>query len=56
MSSYVVVASFFTLGLASWQGLLCLLVGIGIVQLRANLVAKPCQMTCEPYAVISRRA
>lgn len=44
MGGYVVAASFFTLGLASWQVLLCLLVGICIVQLCANLVAKPSQM------------
>ncbi len=36
MGGYVVAASFFTLGLASWQVLLCLLVGICIVQLCAN--------------------
>jgi NCS1 family nucleobase:cation symporter-1 len=52
----VVAASFFTLGLASWQVLLCLLVGICIVQLCANLVAKPSQMAGVPYAVISRQA
>lgn len=56
MGGYVVAASFFTLGLASWQVLLCLLVGICIVQLCANLVAKPSQMTGVPYAVISRQA
>jgi len=37
MGGYVVAASFFTLGLASWQVLLCLLAGICIVQLCANL-------------------
>jgi cytosine/uracil/thiamine/allantoin permease len=52
----VVAASFFTLGLASWQVLLCLLVGICIVQLCANLVAKPSQMAGVPYAVICRQA
>lgn len=52
----MVAASFFTLGLASWQVLLCLLVGICIVQLCANLVAKPSQMAGVPYAVISRQA
>ncbi|STV74937.1 cytosine/purine/uracil/thiamine/allantoin permease family protein [Klebsiella michiganensis] len=36
MGGYVVAASFFTLGLASWQVLLCLLVGICIVQLCAK--------------------
>ncbi|MBJ7222668.1 MULTISPECIES: NCS1 family nucleobase:cation symporter-1 [unclassified Brenneria] len=56
MGGYVVAASFFTLGLASWQVLLCLLVGICIVQLCANLVAKPSQMSGVPYAVICRQA
>ncbi len=55
MGGYVVAASFFTLGLASWQVLLCLLVGICIVQLCANLVAKPSQMA-GVYAVICRQA
>ncbi|MCK8341075.1 NCS1 family nucleobase:cation symporter-1 [Erwinia amylovora] len=56
MGGYVVAASFFTLGLASWQVLLCLLGGICIVQLCANLVAKPSQMAGVPYAVICRQA
>jgi len=56
MGGYVVAASFFTLGLASWQVLFCLLAGIGIVQLCANLVAKPSQMAGVPYAVICRQA
>ncbi|WP_437214559.1 NCS1 family nucleobase:cation symporter-1 [Pectobacterium sp. LFLA-215] len=56
MGGYVVAASFFTLGLASWQVLLCLLVGICIVQICANLVAKPSQMSGVPYAVICRQA
>ncbi|WP_010287833.1 cytosine permease, partial [Pectobacterium brasiliense] len=47
---------FFALGLASWQVLLCLLVGICIVQVCANLVAKPSQMSGVPYAVICRQA
>ncbi|MFP9231180.1 NCS1 family nucleobase:cation symporter-1 [Pectobacterium cacticida] len=56
MGGYVVAASFFTLGLASWQVLLCLLVGICIVQIFANLVAKPSQISGVPYAVICRQA
>ncbi|MEI2266214.1 NCS1 family nucleobase:cation symporter-1 [Erwinia sp. CGal63] len=56
MGGYVVAASFFTLGLASWQVLICLLAGICIVQLFANLVAKPSQMTGVPYAVVCRQA
>jgi len=53
---YVVAASFFTLGLASWQVFLALIVGIVIVQICANLVAKPSQVSGVPYAVISRQA
>lgn len=56
MAGYVVAASFFTLGLASWQVLLCLLIGICIVHLCANLIAKPSQITGVPYAVLSRQA
>lgn len=56
MGGYVVAASFFTLGLASWQVLICLLAGICIVQLCANLVVKPSQMAGVPYAVICRQA
>lgn len=56
MGGYVVAASLFALGLASWQVLLCLLVGIVIVQIFANLVAKPSQMAGVPYAVICRQA
>lgn len=56
MGGYVVAASFFTLGLASWQVLICLLAGICIVQLCANLIAKPSQMTGVPYAVVCRQA
>lgn len=56
MGGYVVAASFFTLGLSSWQVLLCLLCGICIVQICANLVAKPSQQAGVPYAVICRQA
>ena len=53
MGGYVVAASFFALGLASWQVLLCLLVGICIVQLCANLVAKPSQMSSAVRAMLA---
>jgi len=56
MGGYVVAASFFTLGLTSWQVLLCLLCGISNVQICANLVAKPSQQAGVPYAVICRQA
>jgi NCS1 family nucleobase:cation symporter-1 len=42
------------LGLSSWQVLLALLIGIGIVQVFCNLVAKPSQVTGVPYPVICR--
>ncbi|WP_046791639.1 NCS1 family nucleobase:cation symporter-1 [Tatumella morbirosei] len=56
MGGYVVAASFFALGLAGWQVLLCLLAGICIVQVFANLVAKPSQQSGVPYAVVCRQA
>lgn len=56
MGGYVVAASFFALSLASWRVLLCLLLGICIVQLCANLVAKPSQMAGVPCLVICRQA
>lgn len=56
MGGYVVAASFFTLGLASWQVLICLLCGICIVQFFANLIAKPSQQAGVPFAVICRQS
>lgn len=56
IGGYVVAASLFTLGLTSWQVLLALVVGICIVQVCANLIAKPSQISGVPYAVISRQA
>ncbi|MFF7706069.1 cytosine permease [Pseudomonas sp. NPDC007930] len=56
VGGYVFAASLFALGLASWQVLVSLLVGICIVQVVANLVAKPSQQTAVPYPVICRVA
>ncbi len=56
MGGYIVAASLFALGLASRQVFLALIVGIVIVQICANLVAKPSQVSGVPYAVISRQA
>ncbi|GGM22947.1 nitrate reductase [Pseudomonas asuensis] len=56
VGGYVFAASLFALGLASWQVLVALLVGICIVQLIANLVAKPSQQAGVPYPVICRLA
>lgn len=54
VGGYVFAASLFALGLTGWQVLLCLLLGISIVQLFANLLGKAGQNTGVPYAVISR--
>jgi NCS1 family nucleobase:cation symporter-1 len=54
VGGYVTAGSLFALGLASWQVLIALLVGISIVYVLCNLVAKPSQQSGVPYPVISR--
>jgi NCS1 family nucleobase:cation symporter-1 len=54
VGGYVTAGSLFALGLASWQVLVALLVGIGIVYFLCNLVAKPSQLAGVPYPVICR--
>jgi NCS1 family nucleobase:cation symporter-1 len=54
VGGYVTAGSLFSLGLVSWQVLIALLVGIVIVQVFCNLVAKPSQQTGTPYPVICR--
>lgn len=54
VGGYVTAGSLFALGIASWQVLVSLIVGILIVQLFANLVAKPSQRTGAPYPVVNR--
>jgi len=54
VGGYVTAGSLFALGLNSWQVLIALLVGIGIVNVFCNLVAKPSQLTGVPYPVICR--
>ncbi|MDQ4501321.1 NCS1 family nucleobase:cation symporter-1 [Sinomonas sp. ASV322] len=54
VGGYLTAGSLFALGLASWQVLVALVVGIVIVQLFCNLVAKPSQVTGVPYPVINR--
>jgi NCS1 family nucleobase:cation symporter-1 len=56
VGGYVTAGSLFLLGLSSWQVLVALLVGIGIVQVFCNLVAKPSQAAAVPYPVICRAA
>ena len=54
VGGYVTAGSLFALGLASWQVLVALLIGIVIVMVFTNLVAKPSQVTGVPYPVINR--
>jgi len=54
VGGYVTAGSLFSLGLSSWQVFVALIVGICIVQLFCNLVAKPSQVTSTPYPVVCR--
>jgi NCS1 family nucleobase:cation symporter-1 len=54
VGGYVTAGSLFALGLAAWQVLVALLIGISIVYFLCNLVARPSQATGTPYPVISR--
>lgn len=56
VGGYVTAGSLFMLGLSSWQVLVALLVGIGIVNVFCNLVARPSQAAGVPYPVICRVA
>ncbi|MEU4345483.1 NCS1 family nucleobase:cation symporter-1 [Nocardia sp. NPDC023852] len=56
VGGYVTAGSLFALGLASWQVLAALLIGIAVVYFFCNLVAKPSQVTGVPYPVICRSA
>jgi len=48
VGGYVFAGSLFALGLTSWQVLVSLLVGIGIVNVLCNLIAKPSQQAGVP--------
>ena len=54
VGGYVFAGSLFALGLTSWQVLIALLVGITIVNLLCNLIAKPSQTNGVPYPVACR--
>ncbi|MDQ1217609.1 NCS1 family nucleobase:cation symporter-1 [Microbacterium arborescens] len=54
VGGYVTAGSLFALGIAAWQVLVALVVGIVIVQVFANMVAKPSQKTGVPYPVVNR--
>lgn len=54
VGGYVFAGSLFALGLTSWQVLVSLIVGICLVNVLCNLVAKPSQMAGVPYPVACR--
>jgi NCS1 family nucleobase:cation symporter-1 len=54
VGGYVFAGSLFALGLTSWQVLIALLIGIGIVNVFCNLIAKPSQVNGVPYPVMCR--
>ncbi|MDL9937905.1 NCS1 family nucleobase:cation symporter-1 [Gordonia sp. ABSL1-1] len=54
VGGYVFAGSLFALGIAAWQVLVVLVVGIVAVNLLCNLVAKPSQQAGVPYPVTTR--
>jgi len=56
VGGYVTAGSLFALGLSSWQVLTALVIGIVIVNIFCNLVAKPSQAAGVPYPVVCRSA
>ncbi|MFB7724018.1 MULTISPECIES: NCS1 family nucleobase:cation symporter-1 [unclassified Nocardia] len=56
VGGYVTAGSLFALGLAGWQVLAALLIGITIVYFLCNLVAAPSQRAGVPYPVMCRSA
>ncbi|MEP9381546.1 NCS1 family nucleobase:cation symporter-1 [Nocardioides sp. KR10-350] len=54
VGGYTTAGALFALGLTGWQVFLALIIGIVIVQVFCNLVAKPSQQAGVPYPVTSR--
>jgi NCS1 family nucleobase:cation symporter-1 len=54
VGGYLTAGTLFALGIAAWQVLIALVLGIVIVMVFTNLVAKPSQKTGVPYPVINR--
>jgi len=54
VSTYVFAASLFALGLRSWQLIVSMFIGVALVQLSSNLLAKPGQVTGVPFPVVAR--
>ncbi|SIS14959.1 NCS1 family nucleobase:cation symporter-1 [Williamsia sterculiae] len=56
VGGYVFAGSLFALGIAAWQVLVALIIGIVGVNILCNLVAKPSQQAGVPYPVTTRVA
>lgn len=54
VGGYTTAGALFALGLTGWQVFVALIVGIVIVQVFANLVAKPSQQAAVPFPVTAR--
>ncbi|MDO1509274.1 MULTISPECIES: NCS1 family nucleobase:cation symporter-1 [unclassified Neisseria] len=54
VGGYIFAGTLFALGLTSWQIFITLILGISIVMVMANLLAKPSQLAGVPYPVIAR--
>src|ERR1700754_4242886 len=54
VGGYTFAASLFFLGLAGWQVLLSMIVGIGLVYFLMNLIGRPSQKYGIPYPVVAR--
>lgn len=54
VGGYTTAGALFALGLTGWEVFLALVIGIVIVQVFCNLVAKPSQQAAVPYPVTSR--
>lgn len=54
VGGYVFAASLFALGLAAWQVLVSLVIGIVIVQIFANMMGRPGQQAGVPFPVVCR--
>lgn len=54
VGGYVTAGSLFALGIASWQVLVCLVIGIVLVMFLTNAIAKPSERTGVPYPVMAR--
>ncbi len=52
VGGYVFAGNLLALGLTIWQVLISLLIGIGLVSVLCNLIARPSQVAGAPYPVV----